>query len=179
MKRIIYAILATVSGLVLLFSYRTSHIEAATPLALDSSAASSSGTSSETSSDASETSGAASDSASESSGAVPDSSTTQQPDASASTGLTDGTYTGAAAQTRFGPVQVQVTISGGEIADVQVPEYPSSNPKDRQINERALPVLVSETMSAQTADIQMVSGATYTSDGYLQSLQSALDQAGG
>lgn len=184
MKKIVYAILATVSGLVLLFSYRTSHIEEATPLALDDSSATSSSdassdASSETSSNTGGTSGEASDSSSSSSGTASDSSTAQQSDASASTGLTDGTYTGSAAQTRFGPVQVQVTVAGGEITDVQVPEYPSSNPRDRQINERALPVLVSETISAQSADIQMVSGATYTSDGYLQSLQSALDQAAG
>jgi uncharacterized protein with FMN-binding domain len=57
-------------------------------------------------------------------------------------------------------------------------DYPSSNGKDQQINARALPVLVQETLDAQSADIDMVSGATYTSDGYTESLQSALDQAG-
>jgi uncharacterized protein with FMN-binding domain len=61
---------------------------------------------------------------------------------------------------------------------VSVIEYPTSNGKDQQINARALPVLVQETLKAQSADVDMVSGATYTSDGYVTSLQSALDQAG-
>lgn len=79
--------------------------------------------------------------------------------------------------TRYGPVQVAITVSGGAVSDVQVVDYPSSNPRDRQINERAIPELVSETISAQSAEIDMVSGATYTSDGYIRSLQSALDEA--
>jgi len=75
-------------------------------------------------------------------------------------------------------VQVQVTIAGGSITDVSVVDYPSENGKDQEINARALPVLVQETLDAQSSSIDMVSGATYTSEGYLQSLQSALDQAG-
>ena len=75
------------------------------------------------------------------------------------------------------PVAVQITVSGGTITAVDVPQYPSSNGRDRQINQQAIPILVSETVSAQSARIDMVSGATYTSDGYLQSLQSAIDQA--
>ena len=74
-------------------------------------------------------------------------------------------------------MQVAITISGGTITDIQVPQYPNSNREDQQINARALPVLISETASAQSASISMVSGATYTSQGYTQSLQSALDQA--
>ena len=58
-----------------------------------------------------------------------------------------------------------------------MPEYPNGNGRDQQINSYALPQLVSETLSAQSASIDMVSGATYTSQGYLQSLQSAIDQA--
>jgi uncharacterized protein with FMN-binding domain len=75
-------------------------------------------------------------------------------------------------------VQVQLTVADGTITDVTVVEYPTSNSKDREINARALPILVKETLSAQSAEIDMVSGATYTSDGYVTSLQSALDQAG-
>jgi uncharacterized protein with FMN-binding domain len=88
------------------------------------------------------------------------------------------TVTGDAASTRWGPVQVQLTIAGGTITDVSVVQYPDGNGKDQQINARALPVLVQETLDAQSADIDMVSGATVTSDGYLESLQSALDSAG-
>jgi len=93
------------------------------------------------------------------------------------TGLADGTYTGASSQTRYGPVQVQITVSGGQITDAQAVDYPNSNGRDRQINGTAIPRLVSETIQAQSSKIQMVSGATYTSGGYLSSLQSAIDQA--
>ena len=88
------------------------------------------------------------------------------------------TVTGTSTDTRWGPVQVQITVANGEITDVTVVEYPTGNGKDRQINARALPVLVQETLDAQSADIDMVSGATFTSEGYLESLQSALDEAG-
>ena len=95
-------------------------------------------------------------------------------------GTTSGgsTVTGDAADTRWGPVQVQLTVSGGTITAVDVVEYPDGNGRDQQINARALPTLVQETLDAQSADIDMVSGATVTSDGYLESLQSALDKAG-
>lgn len=88
------------------------------------------------------------------------------------------TVTGASAGTRWGPVQVRLTVAGGTITDVTVIDYPSENGRDRSINARAIPVLVSETLDAQSADIDMVSGATVTSEGYLESLQSALDEAG-
>ncbi|WP_211435500.1 FMN-binding protein [Trujillonella endophytica] len=101
-----------------------------------------------------------------------------------SSGTGDGTsaaavtVTGDRVQTRWGPVQVQVTVQAGEITDVSVPQYPDDNGRDRQINARALPILVSETLDAQDAGIDMVSGATVTSEGYVESLQSALDEAG-
>ena len=88
------------------------------------------------------------------------------------------TVTGSSTDTRWGPVQVQIAVANGEITDVTVVEYPTGNGKDRQINARALPVLVQETLDAQSADIDMVSGATVTSEGYNGSLQSALDEAG-
>lgn len=88
------------------------------------------------------------------------------------------TVTGSVAQTQWGPVQVQISVSGGQITDVQVLQYPDENPKDVQINNYALPVLVDETLAAQSAQIDMVSGATVTSVGYVQSLQAALDEAG-
>ncbi|MGZ4509072.1 MAG: FMN-binding protein [Blastococcus sp.] len=86
--------------------------------------------------------------------------------------------TGQVADTRWGPVQVQLTITGRKITDVAVVQYPDGNGRDQEINSQALPILIQETMQAQSANIDMVSGATVTSDGYLQSLQSALDQAG-
>src|SRR3954452_1699108 len=94
---------------------------------------------------------------------------------SASTG--SSTVTGDTAATRWGPVQVELTVADGSITDVSVVQYPSGNGKDQQINVRALPVLIQETLDAQNATIDMVSGATVTSEGYLESLQSALDKA--
>jgi uncharacterized protein with FMN-binding domain len=87
------------------------------------------------------------------------------------------TYSGAVAQTRWGPVQVSITVTAGKITDVAVPIYPSGNGRDQEINAYALPVLRKETLSAQNASINGVSGATVTSDGYKQSLQAALDAA--
>src|SRR5215204_1493022 len=87
------------------------------------------------------------------------------------------TYTGSVAQTRWGPVQVEITIVAGKVTKVAVVQYPNGNQKDQQINDYALPVLVQETIDAQSANIDMVSGGTVTSTGYVQSLQSALDQA--
>jgi uncharacterized protein with FMN-binding domain len=91
---------------------------------------------------------------------------------------TASTVTGSVASTRWGPVQVSILVTDGKITAVDVPRYPTGNGKDRQINATALPILTKETLSAQSADIDMVSGATVTSEGYVQSLQSALDQAG-
>jgi uncharacterized protein with FMN-binding domain len=88
------------------------------------------------------------------------------------------TVTGDSTDTRWGPVQVRITVDGSTITDVTVVDYPHENGRDQQINARALPVLVQETLDAQSANIDMVSGATVTSEGYLGSLQSALDQAG-
>ncbi|BCJ40290.1 FMN-binding protein [Actinoplanes ianthinogenes] len=87
------------------------------------------------------------------------------------------TYTGSAVSTRWGDVQVAITVADGRITSVSVPVYPNENGRDQQINARAIPALVQETLDAQSADIDTVSGATVTSDGYLQSLQSALDAA--
>ena len=75
--------------------------------------------------------------------------------------------------------QTSIISSGGtSSSNSGETSAPTENGRDREINQAALPVLVDETISAQSADIDMVSGATYTSEGYLESLQSALDQAG-
>jgi uncharacterized protein with FMN-binding domain len=73
---------------------------------------------------------------------------------------------------------VEITVTGGTIAKVNVLQQPSGNSKDTEINDYALPILVQDTLDAQSAQIDMVSGATVTSEGYLQSLQAALDEAG-
>ncbi|WP_069761384.1 FMN-binding protein [Streptomyces sp. LUP47B] len=87
------------------------------------------------------------------------------------------TVTGDTVQTRWGPVQVRITIKDGKLTEVTAVTYPTDNPRDQEINSYALPRLRTEALQAQSAQIDTVSGATYTSDGYRQSLQSALDSA--
>ena len=89
-----------------------------------------------------------------------------------------GTFTGDAAQTRFGPVQVSITISNGRITNVTAPVYPRESFQDQQINAQAIPWLEQQTIAAQSANIQGVGGASYTSQGFYQSLVSALSKAG-
>ncbi|MGW2570153.1 FMN-binding protein [Streptomyces sp. NPDC001537] len=89
------------------------------------------------------------------------------------------TVTGDTVQTRWGPVQVRITLKNGRLTEVTAVTYPTDNPRDQEINSFALPRLRSEALQAQSADIDTVSGATYTSEGYRQSLQSALDSARG
>lgn len=94
-----------------------------------------------------------------------------------SSGNVARTVTGDVVQTRWGPVQVELTLSGTEVSNVSVLQYPTGNGKDEEINSYALPILTKETIAAQGSNIDMVSGATITSDGYVRSLQSALDEA--
>ena len=79
--------------------------------------------------------------------------------------------------TRFGDVQVEITVEDGKVTDAQVTQVPWNDHKDQEINSYAVPILNSEAVEAQSADIDMVSGATFTSQGYIGSLQSAIDQA--
>jgi uncharacterized protein with FMN-binding domain len=90
----------------------------------------------------------------------------------------DGTYTGQSESTRFGSVQVQVTIAGGQITDVTALALTDADGRSVQISNRAAPVLQQEVLQSQSASVSNVSGATYTSQAYLASVQSALDQAG-
>jgi len=89
-----------------------------------------------------------------------------------------GSFTGQAVGTPFGTMQVKVVVAGGRITDVVVLQATDQGGRSRQISAAADPVLRDEVLKAQSAKVQMVSGATYTSQGYLRSLQSALDQAG-
>ena len=86
------------------------------------------------------------------------------------------TIDGDVVNTRFGPVQVQITLSGSTITAVKDLQYPNGSGRDIEINDQALPILDQEVLQSQSANIDTVSGATYTSEGYIQSLQSALDK---
>jgi uncharacterized protein with FMN-binding domain len=87
------------------------------------------------------------------------------------------TYTGDVADTRWGPVQVRITVAGGKITTSEAVQHPQESRRDVEINDYALPILGRQAVQAQSASIDTVSGATVTSDGYLKSLQSAIDQA--
>lgn len=154
MRRILLAFMTTVVAVVLLFGYRTS-----TPgggALTTAVAAATAGTSGSTgTSGSSGTSGTG----------------------TAATTSAAKTYDGAVAQTRWGPVQVQLTVRGGKITAATALQVPTGNGRDEEINSRAVPVLNGEVVAAQSAGIDTVSGATVTSDGYLTSLQSALDAA--
>jgi uncharacterized protein with FMN-binding domain len=107
--------------------------------------------------------------------ATDDTSTTLSGGAGAA--YADGTYTGDAASTRWGDVQVSVTIADGSISDVQFLSYPDGDTRSAQINAQATGMLVQEVVQAQSADVQAISGATFTSEAFMQSLESALSQA--
>ncbi|QYN19259.1 FMN-binding protein [Amycolatopsis sp. DSM 110486] len=99
------------------------------------------------------------------------------PPTASGTGSGGGPFTGQAADTPYGPVQVEITVSGGRITAARVVQVPQESGRDVRINSAAVPVLNQETLQAQNAEIDTVSGATYTSEGYIQSLQSAIDAA--
>lgn len=154
MKRVVLAVISTVAALVLVLSFKTHSPSAvATPPA-----------------------------------AVSANSTTGSPttgsDSNSSTAKTKTktksktTYTGGVANTRYGPVQVQITVTSGKVARADAVVYPTNDPRDLQINSYAIPQLNAEATSASSASIDMISGATFTSAGYIASLQSAIDQAG-
>jgi uncharacterized protein with FMN-binding domain len=108
--------------------------------------------------------------------AAPPGVVTPAPSGAATSG-TDVVANGTVAQTRWGPVQVQVRIASGKITDVKALQVPNGNRRDVEINAYAVPRLRAEVLAAQSANIDAVSGATVTSDGYVNSLQAALDQA--
>lgn len=89
----------------------------------------------------------------------------------------DGTYTGLVADAYYGYVQVQVSVSGGKITDVQFLQYPNDRSTSRYINGQAMPYLIAEAIQAQNANVDVVSGATDTSMAFRQSLADALSHA--
>jgi len=89
----------------------------------------------------------------------------------------DGVYVGNVTDAFYGNVQVEAVISGGSITDVQFLDYPQDRRTSRFINSQAVPYLVTEAIQAQSARVDIISGATLTSEAFIQSLQSALNKA--
>ena len=160
MRRVIFAVTGTVAGLVALLSFK-SH-SPTVPVAA--------------------TSGTGGGSSSSSSSSTSTSTTTtvpgEFPEGSLAGKLTPGetAVTGHVANTVYGPVQIQLIVKSGKIVKVAVLQQPMNTIHDIQIGEFAFPRLISETLAAQNAKIDTVSGASYTSAGYISSLQSAVDQ---
>ena len=157
---------ATAIGTVLLFSIRTPPAAPIATLA-PSSTSSSSSTPSPT---------ATPSAAPPSGGASPTPTATPTPTPAAS-GLKSGSFTGQTYANPYGNVQVQVVISGGKITDVKTIQYPNGHQQSVFINSQALPLLREEVLQTQSAKINIIGGATFTSEGYAQSVQSALDLA--
>jgi len=148
MRRIIVAVGTTATGLVLLFSWPTSWNR---PVAAGGQAAAL--------------------------GGAGTSQGTTATGASSSGSGTTATVDGAVVQTPYGNVQVRLTVTDGNVTAAEAIAYPDRGGTDVQISNYAIPILSQEAVQAQSAKIDMVSGATFTSRGYIQSLQDALDQA--
>lgn len=168
MRRALLTLGTTAAGLAALLSFKT-HSFAATDPAADPAAsppAASAGTSPPTAS------GTAAGSASPAAG----NRASAALKASTSTQAATRTVTGKVVNTAYGPMQVQVTLAGTKITNVTILQRTNDGAESDQIDANAIPKLTSETLAAQSAHIDTVSGASYTSSGYIQSLQSALDQ---
>lgn len=159
LRRVLLSTLATVAGVVLLLSLKPHSTAGAGAVTAQSGAPAPSSSGDSSSGPSSSASGGGS---------------------SGSTSGASGTRTvdGDTVQTRYGPVQLRITLTDGKITKVTTLQLPNDNPRDGEISGFAVPQLTQETLAAQNAQIDTVSGATYTSQGYVQSLQSALDKAG-
>jgi len=167
MRRVILAIVATAIGLVFLLSFKT-HTQAALgrPAAALGTPAPGGGA------------GKAGTPSTSAGPAAKKTDAAGSPTSVGPSGSAAKTVTGEAIDTIYGPVQVKITVKDGKITAVTATQYPVDTPLDYQINSYAIPALNSETLQASSANIDAVSGATYTSQGYIGSLQNAVDQAG-
>ena len=154
MRRAVLAIMSTIAGLIMLLSFKTQGAVTATGLPAPIGGSTSSAA-----------------------GSTP--SSTPTPSAGGGPSAASSTITGDPANTRFGPVQVQISVTNGKLTAVEAIDYPNGSGRDQEINAYAIPQLNQEALRAGNANIDMVSGATYTSDGYITSLQSALDRING
>jgi hypothetical protein len=166
MRRVILAVTGTIAGLVALLSFK-SHVPSA-PVAATTGGAG--GTSSSSSSSSASSSSSGGGQTEVVPGAFPQGSIAKNLPAG------ETAVNGKVASTAYGPVQIQLIKRASKIVKVAVLVQPTNTLHDVQIGEFAFPKLISETLAAQNGKIDAVSGATYTSAGYIQSLQSALDK---
>ena len=158
MRRAVIATAGTVVGLVLLLGYRS---EGAVKVAKVDAGAGTGSTSTNTGTSTGTNTGTGTG--------------TTLPTAASSS--SDRTYTGQDVSYRYGDIEVAVTVDGSRIVTVSVPQDDAFSPYSQTVNSAAVPILVREAVAAQGLNFDVVSGATYTSDAFAQSLQSALDKA--
>ena len=161
MRRVILAVTGTIAGLVALLSFK-SHVPSAPVAATTGTGGTSTSSSSTSPSGGGQTEVVP--------GAFPQGSIAKNLPAG------ETAVNGKVASTSYGPVQIQLIKRNGKIVKVAVLMQPTNTLNDVQIGKFAFPKLISETLAAQNGKIDAVSGATYTSAGYIQSLQSALDK---
>lgn len=171
MKRVLLSVVGTVVGLVALLDFKTHGHPIAGALPGASLPGAGTSTSTSTGAASTDTAGAGPN---PSSSTTPKSSTSSSSHSAATTKKVDGT----AVETQYGIVQVEVTTRGSTITNVQFLQLTAFDQRSQEINSAAAPILLQETIKAQNSNIDTVSGATFTSEGYIQSLQSALDQVG-
>jgi uncharacterized protein with FMN-binding domain len=173
MKRVFAAFIATLAGLVLLLSFKISPSKTTTqPAATAGAGLDSSGQALEPASSA-----AASPAPASAPAATPKASATAAPKAATSKTVTGSTVSVGERGQVFGSVQVRVTLVNGTITAVTEVQVPQNDPRSAQISQFAIPTLRAETLKAQGAGIDVVSGATYTSEAYAKSVQAAIDAA--
>ena len=168
MRRVILAVTGTIAGLVALLSFK-SHVPSA-PVAATTGGTGGTSASSSSTSPSTPPSSSGGGQTEVVPGAFPQGSIAKNLPAG------ETAVDGKVANTSYGPVQIQLIKRSGKIVKVAVLVQPTNTLHDVQIGEFAFPKLISETLAAQNGKIDAVSGATYTSAGYIQSLQSALDK---
>ena len=176
MRRIVIAIMSTISTLVMLFALDASHRSSVTTtLAAGGGSGRGSGTATGATGNT-DTLGTGTTSSSSGAGANGN-STSSSAAGTTKTTTASKNYLGQSVMTRWGPVQVRITVKSGKIVASSAVVYPNSNGNDMEINGYALPVLDADAVTKQSADLDAISGATVTTEGYKQSLQSAIDRA--
>jgi uncharacterized protein with FMN-binding domain len=171
MRRVILALLGTAVGLALLLSYKAHTAGPVTSALSGPDPATALGGSAPGATTAPSTGSGAAANPSASAGASSKSGVS-------AAGNKSGTYVGDPVSSQFSTIQVEVVVSGGKISDIKLLEDTDEDEHSAQVDGYAVPILRSEALSAQSANVDMVSGATFTSQSYTQSLQSAIDRAG-
>lgn len=179
MNRIVPVILATVAGLGVLATFKTSPATPSKPLTFSRAAARTPATGASPPRDATTDPTTVAPATVPATAPKTRSSTAAPTTAPPSTApARQQTFTGDDFPNQYGDVQVQIVVQGHQIVDVQPMQMPSSHQRSYEISQEAAPILRDEALQAQSAQIDVLSGATFTSESYAESLQSALDRAG-